>query len=53
MNLHDRPLQMDKEDRAFQAESKVKMGRERTLLMCTTILGQAGNEQRLWQSDTV
>lgn len=46
---------MDKKDRAFQADSKVKMGRERALLMCTTISGQAegGNELRLWQSNIV
>lgn len=43
------------EDRAFQADSKVKMGRERALLMCTTKSGQAGggNELRLWQSNIV
>lgn len=41
------------EDRAFQADSKVKMGR--ALLMCTAISGQAGggNELRLWQRNIV
>lgn len=37
---------MDKEDRVFQADSKsLKMGRERALLMCSTISGHKQEEE--------